>query len=235
MPTPYKILVKYPSRGRVDRFFEALDACVNNIQDKSNYFISLTLDTDDLVMNNEDVVKRIYEYENVEIAWGKSTSKVNAINRTMPDIEWDILVNLSDDQFFNIYGWDNIVRVEMETHFPDLDGYLHFKEKDSREALCVQTICGREYYKRFNYIYHPAYKSLFCDNHQMIIAQMLKKYVYIPYELIVHKNPAYLEYGMERDELFDIQQDIGYTVDHKTFLEFQSRNFDIHLFLNKQS
>jgi hypothetical protein len=227
------ILIKFPSRQRPERFFTALDACIDNIQDKENYFISATLDSDDETVNNEEFISRVRTRRNVGIEWGLSESKVDAINRSMPNIHWDILVVLSDDQFFNIFGWDTLVRTEMNNHFPNGDGYLHFKEKDSREYLCVQTICDRRYYERFNYVYHPEYKSLFCDNHQMKVAQMLGKYVYIPYELMIHKNPAYTEYGMERDELFNRQQEIGYSVDQQKFIEMQGRNFDIHLIQDK--
>ena len=220
-----KILIKFPSRGRVDRFFSALDACVSNIQDKANYHVSFTLDSDDPVMNNDNVVARLMEYDNVSIGWGKSKSKVDAINRSMPDIEWDILVNLSDDQFFNIYGWDTMVRVEMANHFPDGDGYLHFQEKDSMSALCVQTICDKKYYDRFGYIYHPAYKSLFCDNEQFLVAKKLGRYIYIPYEIMTHSNPAYGY--LPKDEMFLKQQEIGYTIDQQTFIERQAKDFDL--------
>jgi len=227
MTNPAHILIVYPSRGRKERFFQALDACVNNIQDKNNYTILVKLDTDDEVMTQPEVVAKVLSYNNIDIAWGLSDSKVHAINRNIPESGWDILVNLSDDQFFSIFGWDSMVRSEMQTHFPDGDGYLHFMEKDSKEHLCVQTICDRAYYSRFNYIYHPAYKSLFCDNHQMAVAKILGRYAYIYYSLIIHKNPAYSEYGMERDAKFDSDQIIGYTVDHQTFIEMQSKNFEL--------
>ena len=47
MDKPLKILVKLPSRGRPEKLIKALDSIVDNIQDKENTFISLTLDTDD--------------------------------------------------------------------------------------------------------------------------------------------------------------------------------------------
>jgi len=227
MTNPAHILIVYPSRGRKERFFQALDACVNNIQDKNNYTILVKLDTDDEVMTQPEVVAKVLSYNNIDISWGLSESKVHAINRNIPESGWDILVNLSDDQFFNIYGWDSMVRVEMQNNFPDGDGYLHFREKDSQHHLCVQTICDKKYYDRFGYIYHPEFKSLFCDNEQFLVAKILERYVYIPYDLIVHKNPAYSEYGMDKDIMFLQQQEIGYTIDQQTFIRRQALNFDL--------
>jgi len=223
-----KILFKLPSRGRKDRFFQALDSIVNNLQDTENYHIAATLDTDDEIMNNEDVFYKLAEYKNLSVQWGASKNKIDAVNRSIPDISWDVIVICSDDIFFNIYGFDTMIRQEMQGHFPEGDGYLHFNEKDSGVNLNVMTVCDRKYYERFNYIYHPEYLSLFADNEQFEVAKMLKRYVYIPYSIMVHKNPAYSEYGMERDELFNQQQEIGWTIDQETFNRRKAKNFDLH-------
>ncbi len=49
---------------------------------------------------------------------------------------------------------------------------------------------GVDYYKRFNYIYHPDYKSLWCDNEFHEVAQRLDRYVYIDTDLYRHNHPA---------------------------------------------
>lgn len=223
-----KILFKLPSRGRYDRFFEALDSIVNNIQDTGNYHVACTLDLDDPVMHNPTVFGRIMNYPNASIQWGRSDNKIHAVNRSIPDMDWDVIVIASDDIFFNIYGFDAMIRQEMQGHFPEGDGYLHFNEKDSGVNLNVMTVCDRKYYERFNYIYHPEYLSLFADNEQFEVAKMLKRYVYIPYSIMVHKNPAYSEYGMERDAMFDEQQALGWTIDQETFNRRKAKNFDLH-------
>jgi hypothetical protein len=222
---PYKILIKFPSRGRKDRFFKALEACINNIQDKDNYSISCTLDFDDPVMNNDEVKEKIASYDKVLVEWGKSDSKIHAINRDL-QLDFDILVVLSDDIFFNIFGWDTLVRMEMENNFPDGDGYLHFKEHDTRDILNVMTVIDKKYYQRFNYIYHPSYKSLWCDNHQMAVAKILKRYKYIPFEIMLHRCPAYGYLDCPRDEMFNRQQK-DWQEDELNFKYWQSKNFDL--------
>lgn len=221
----YKILIKFPSRGRKERFFKALDACINNIQDKGNYQVSCTLDLDDPIMNNDEVKEKIASYQNVSVCWGKSDSKIHAINRDLPE-DFDILVVLSDDIFFNIFGWDTLVRMEMENNFPDGDGYLHFREKDTTDILNVMTVIDKKYYDRFGYIYHPSYKSLWCDNEQMAVSKILKRYAYVPFEIMLHRCPAYGYTDCPRDEMFNTQQNF-WQLDEMNFNERRLKNFDL--------
>jgi hypothetical protein len=58
MREPLRILFKYPCRGRRDMFFESLDSLDRNIRDRDNYFISLTLDTDDTILNTPEVIEK---------------------------------------------------------------------------------------------------------------------------------------------------------------------------------
>lgn len=228
MDKPLKILVKLPSRGRPKKLIKALDSIVDNIQDKENTFISLTLDSDDDTVNNESFISQIRTRQaKISIEWGLSTSKIHAVNRSIPDIEWNVIVIGSDDIFFNFFGFDSIIRAEMNGHFPDGDGYLHFHEKDSGSVLCVMTVCDKKYYDRFGYIYHEDYKSLFSDNEQMEVAKILGRYIYIPYSIMEHRNPAYNEYNEEKDCQFLEQQKIGWSVDMETYNRRKAKNFDL--------
>lgn len=223
MSEPLKILIKFPSRGRPDRFFIALDSCVNNIQDRANYHVSCTLDEDDSAMNNSDVIARIHEYENVSIEWGLSKSKIDAVNRSMPDYPWDVVIVHSDDILFTFYGFDTIVRDAFDD---GLDWLVHIPDNDAKSALAVVYIAGKRFYERFGYIYNPVYKSLFCDNEIMEISKAIGRYKYVDIPgIIFHANAAYGH--MERDEMFNRQQEIGWTEDQKTYYERKARNFDL--------
>ena len=222
----YKILFKYPSRGRPENFFSGLDSIVNNLFNVDDYHISCTLDFDDHLMNHPDVVTRIEEYENTSIGWGTSESKIHAVNRSMPDIDWDIIVCMSDDMRLLMYGFDVVIRQQFEDG--NFDKLIHLPDRDAGKALAVMYIAGRTFYDRVGYIYNPIYKSLFCDNEIMDIAKRLNKYYYVDYpHIIEHLNPAY-GYG-KKDSMFIEQQEIGWTEDQKTYYERKSRNFDINL------
>lgn len=223
-----KILFKYPCRGREGMFFESLNSLDLNIRDRDNYHISLTLDEDDLILNSPSVIGKINSYKNVSIQWGLSTSKVHAINRSMPDYDYDILVAWSNDMFATFYGIDDIFRTYMQHDGPeDFDFLAHFPEPDARDMLNVLYVATRRYYERFSYIYHPSYKSLFCDNESLHVAKALGRYRYynIP-GLFVHKNAAYPQYNLVRDELFNEQQNL-WPVDENNFFERKKIKFGL--------
>lgn len=223
-PPPFK-LFKFPSRGRPDRFFKSLDSVVNNISDTDYFHISCTLDDDDPTMNNKEVVDRINSYKNTSIEWGTSKSKVHAINRSMPDIPFDILICVSDDTIFNIFGFDVMIGIDMLEHFPNLDGILHYPDQDAGAALATLYVAGRKWWEyREKNIYHPSYLSLFCDNEEMCVAQKLGKYKYCGYQINLHLNPAYHTNNMPRDKMFNDQQDC-WPIDEANFNLRQSNNF----------
>lgn len=223
---PFK-LFKYPSRGRPERFFKSLDSIVNNVSDVDYYHVACTLDLSDETMNNTEVINRIKEYKNVSIQWGESNSKIHAVNRSMPDIPFDILINMSDDMEFNIFGFDVMIGVDMLAHFPDMDGLLHYPDQDAKEFLATMYIAGRKWWEfRGKNIYHPSYRSLWCDNEEMLVAQMLNKYKYCGYQINVHNNPAYGH--LPKDDLFNRQQS-DWNDDEKNFYERKARNFDLNL------
>lgn len=224
---PFK-LFKFPSRGRPVRFFKSLDSIIHNISDKDYFHISCTLDLDDEAMNNEQVIERIKQYPNTSIEWGYSKSKIDAINRSMPNIDWQILIAMSDDMIFNIFGFDTMIGVDMLNHFPDFDGLLHYPDQDAKEHLATMYIAGRKFYDKFGYIYNPDYKSLWCDNHVMELAQLLGKYKYCGYQINIHLNPAYGH--LEKDSMF-LEQQGHWEADELIYREYEKRNFDYQNYL----
>lgn len=230
---PLRILFKFPCRGRREMFFESLNSLDRNIRDRVNYHISLTLDKDDDILNTEEVIEKIKTYNNTTIAWGLSESKIHAINRDLPDYDFDIIICWSQDMFAEFFGFDDIMREYILQSCEGLDHLIHFPEMDAKEYLNVLYIATRKYFDRFGYIYHPSYISLWCDNESMEVAKILGKYKYIGVpNLYIHKNPAYNHHNIQRDELFDLQQSY-WGVDEANFNERMAKNFDLHLIENK--
>lgn len=221
MNNPYRILFKYPSRGRPDRFFKSLDTIYNNLYDLVNFQVSCTLDTDDLAMFNQSVIEKIYSYKNISISWGLSDSKVHAINRDMPENGWDIVVVMSDDMAFTFYGFDQIIR---EAFSDSLDWLVHIPDNDAKDILAVMYIAGRPFYNRRGYVYYPGYKSLHCDNEIQAIARKEGRYKFVNCPGVIwHGNPAYGH--MPKDPMFEEQQRIGWTEDHALYNEREANNF----------
>lgn len=220
-----KILFKYPSRGRESRFFDSLDTIYNNIVDQDNFHVAVTLDTDDEVMCRDEIKGRLANYKNLSVAWGLSESKVDAINRSFPSYDFDIIICWSDDMIWTFYGFDDVIRQHIMEHVPDGDGLIHFPEPDAKDALNTLYIATRKYYDRFGWIYHPSYKSLWCDNETMLTAKALGRYHFFNFNwLFIHKNPAYGH--LPRDPMFDMQQAL-WGEDEANFHARKARNFDL--------
>lgn len=61
-------------------------------------------------------------------------------------------------------GYDNIIAVNMNKYFPNMDGALHFNDGRVGNSLFTLSIMGKKLYDQFGYIYHPDYKYTYCDN-----------------------------------------------------------------------
>lgn len=120
---------------------------------------------------------------------GPRLGKIGAINRDIEKITapWDILVNISDDQKPIVRGYDDIIRRAMP---PSLDASLWFYD-GYQDRINTQEIVGRRYYERFNYIYHPSYKSFCCDNEATLVAKALGKQKRIRKSIIRHDHPQW--------------------------------------------
>jgi hypothetical protein len=213
------ILFKYPSRGRPEHFFRSLDSIV-----KENYHVAATLDLDDEAMNTPEIRARLESYSNLSVQWGHSCSKIHAVNRDMPDVPWSIVVNMSDDMVFNRCGFDTCIRKEMARGFPNNDGLLHFPDQDAGRKLATLYIAGRGFYDKFGYIYHPGFKSLWCDNLVQEVAQKLDRYLLLEYDINVHLNPAYGY--VPKDAMFRRQQ-LDWDHDEKLYLQIKKRGYDL--------
>lgn len=221
-----KILIKYPSRGRPKAFFEGLDSIVWNLHDADSVHIVAIADLDDTSMNRPDFFNKFCTYgKKITCNFDASLSKISAINRTLyvydeetSDrdmlLKPDIIVVMSDDMRFTSLYFDKIIRDQFADD--NFDKLLHFPDQDAKHALATMYIAGRTFYERFNYIYHPSYQSLWCDNEIMEVAQKLGKYQYVDYPgVISHLNPAY-GHG-EKDEMFIAQQEVGWSVDQENY------------------
>lgn len=228
-----KILIKYPSRSRPERFFEGLDSITKLVADKENYRVMCSFDFDDPTMYNDSVKDRIGQQlgDKAFIVYDKSINKIDAINRDIPPTgikgwfdDWNILVCMSDDMRFIAYGWDQLIREGFQHNAPDLDAFLHYPDSTARNMLCTMSILGRKYFERDGYIYHPSYQSLWCDNEAMEVAQLRGKYIYMGIQLFDHLHPAYQLAAWDAQY---VQQQGLWGVDEANYIERKRHNFYI--------
>ena len=186
-----KLLIKFPTRNRPEKFLNVLRKYVDYLNNKNNYEIIISCDDDDESMKQDYVVDVINDYNNVKLFYNNNKTKIEAINANMDNIDFDILLLASDDMIPLVKGFDNMIREDMNKYFPDTDGILWYNDGHQGNRLNTLCILGKKYYDRFKYIYNPEYKSFYSDNEFMEVGNILNKQKYIDNVIIEHQHPDY--------------------------------------------
>lgn len=231
MSKKHKILFKYSSRSRKNKFFLGLDNIISKISDKENYLIVVSLDFDDKEMFNKEVLERLIPYINnhkVFPVFGYSKNKIDAINRDMDKFDdWQILCNFSDDMSFKVEGFDEIIREKFRINFTDTNGNIYFNDGFVGDKISTMSIIGKAYFdsQMMNKkIYHPSYFSLWCDNEYTEVAKHFNKIVYDNRILYKHEHPAN-GIGVADEQL---QKTESYSsVDGENYIKRKSINFGL--------
>ena len=223
-----KILVKIPTRGRRLQLFSMLDLYLSYLQSPKDIEFLIVADADDETMQPELVKPRLdwlqtfYEVP-INIVYGYSENKIHAVNRDTPD-DWDILILTSDDMQPICYGYDSIIRKDMNEHFPDTDGILYYP--DGFTNLNTLPILGKKYYDRFGYIYNPLFKSFFCDNVFHEIGDILKKQYYANIVLFKHYHPC--NTGIGWDDVYE-KNNTPWDEDKLVYAQLKAVSYEGHL------
>lgn len=216
-----KILIKFPTRGRPKKFLEVLDMYYSFLSDIDRTIFQITIDEDDTLMNNNNVIDKLKNYKNLFYNIGISKTKIHAVNRDIIVGDWDVLLLASDDMIPIKNGYDDIIRKYMIDKYPDTDGVLWFND-GNRKDLNTLSILGSKYYQRFNYIYNPNYKSLWADNEFMTVADILNKQTFYDEVIIHHQHP---DWGYGGKDNVHTLNNINDDYDRNVFLLRQKNNF----------
>ena len=233
MTTDPKILIKFPTRGRPQKFFKALKAYIDFADDISKIGFLISMDENDASMNNEEI-KTILENAKTRVKlayfYGQSKSKIQAVNADMEKVSgWDIVLLASDDMIPVVRGYDTIIRKDMNDHFRDMDGVLWYND-GGQNRINTLSILGKKYYDRFGYIYNPEYISLWCDNEFTDVSTQLNKVYKSDQIIIEHAHPIYQK--TEYDPLY-IHNESFFQIDKVTYEKRREKNFDLDLLRKK--
>ena len=193
-----RILLKCPTRSRPTQFLKTLKQYVSLANRPDLLGVCVSCDSDDTTMkpaNIQYAIKNItHKTAWCEICYGESKNKIEAVNADISSVswKWDIIVLVSDDMVPQIKGYDDVIRTHMLANFPDTDGILWVNDGTQGNNLNTLSILGRKMYDSFGYIYHPSYKSLFCDTEftDLCKGPLKQKCTYIDYMLIRHEHPG---------------------------------------------
>jgi len=228
-----KILIKFPSRSRPEKFKYALYNYVSKCKDKKRTEFLFTFDSDDETMNNEEMKQEISDLCHgikYYIDYGTSENKIHAINRGLKEtFHWNIVLLASDDMIPTVKGYDEIIREKMKATYPDLDGVLWFNDGYAEDRLNTLVIMGNKYFRRFNYIYNPNYKSFFCDNEFMDVANRLRKQTYFSQCIIRHQHPSNTA-DVQEDELYR-QNNKYWNEDERFYYHSKAYDYDLSVLI----
>lgn len=222
-----RILLKCPTRSRPKQVIETLRKYIDLANKPDLIGICVSCDTDDATMHDPNVE---YHITNLPVAWVKiffsgNNSKIEAVNADMHKIEWewDIVILVSDDMIPKVKGYDDIIRSNMT---PDLDRIVWVNDGVQGYFLNTLSIMGRKMYESIGYIYHPSYKSLFCDNEftDLCKGPLASKCSYIETVLIRHEHFR-TGFPEKNDALYQKNQRY-WSADFKNYISRKTYEYD---------
>ncbi len=195
------MLVKWPTRQRPGEFLAALTQWRRLASRRNTIRYIISVDADDASMQGLVPRAGLAAMPDVRVFTGPAgRSKIQAGNADLPDgrtndrpagldFAPDVLLLASDDMLPQHHDWDAIVAEEMARHFPALDGATHFNDGyHGQDKLITLSIMGWNLYRRFGYVYHPAYRSFYFDNEFTDVVRMIGKYHYDPRVIFRHQH-----------------------------------------------
>lgn len=227
-----RILLKFPTRSRPQKAVATLTKYIRMANHPETIGVAVSCDTDDTSMSRnimQDEIRNMFK----KVAWGRlflspNKSKIEACNANMNEIDypWDIVVLVSDDMIPQVKGYDDAIRNHMKASFPDTNGILWFNDGYQEDRLNTLCVFGRRMYESFGYIYHPAYKSLFCDTEltDLCRGSLKDKCLYVSHCIIRHEHPV-TGFTDQLDGLYTINQNY-WNQDMDTYIARKTYNVD---------
>lgn len=168
---------------------EAAKACqklwLDNADNVANIEIITCVDHDDIESQKAFPDAVISQGNDVVSAWNEAAKHATG----------DILIGLDDD-WVSPPSWDQII----ESYMCNGADILHVGDLHRKDDLVCHAIISKRFYDAMGYLYHPAFKSVYCDNW---FSELAKRWGYVDATQggkvdlgFIHKNPSQ-NYGTE--------------------------------------
>jgi hypothetical protein len=218
-----KISVKIPSRGRPNELIETLNRWSIYAHNISQVEFIVSLDNDDETMKNPEIIAQLIKIPNCKYFFGNNKSKQEAVNADLDKVTGDIIFHICDDVICEQMGWDDKIIKDMKENFPHLNGVLHYPDGIQDEKICTHPVIGKNYLKKFGYISHPSYKSLWADNEFTEVAKHLGKIKYIDTKFFEHDHPMK---GNRKADALNSRDDANFGPDQRNYFDRLKGGFD---------
>lgn len=215
-----KLLIQFPTLARPEKFLNCLEKYLEKASNLHELKFNINCDFYDDAMNNRVVVDKIHSLvgfntnkDNISYAinFDDNTTKISSVNAHIQNENFDIVMVASDDMIPCAENWDAHIASNMEKYFPDLDGCLHYNDGYAGNKLITLSILGKKLYDYFGYIYHPDYKSLYCDDEFTQEVKRLNKVQYIDDVIIKHEHYSSKDNSNSGDFDFSAQKTLYYS------------------------
>lgn len=183
-----KIMLKYPSRSRFSEFKKNVELWESMVSTENEFEWVFSFDQDDPQLKeyiNYTPKNKCTKFAN--LPEGKIAACNANVNQVLQFHHFDMIWLVSDDMKPQKKNFDTIITNQLLEHYPDKNGAVHINDGLQGLRLCTFSCIGVPYYKEFGYLYHPDYKSCYCDDEFTIIAWANRKMVWIPDVLVRHE------------------------------------------------
>jgi hypothetical protein len=224
-----RLIVKFPTRNRPDKFKAVFERYIGLLSGKHDVEFVLSMDADDPSMNNQQIHEWLcMKARRNRIRWfyGNSKTKVEACNANLESVEGDVLLLASDDMVPLQQNYDDFIFQAFSMTYPDFDGAIKFWDgfRSKDDPMLTLPIIGLPLYRRFGYIYHPDYTSLYCDEEQTEVLRALGKLSICKVCIIQHQwTPEHFDLLHARNENKEM-----YALDGAVFERRKKAGFDLH-------
>lgn len=220
---PKKISIIHPSRQRPQMAYETYKKWMTQCVHTNEVEYILSVDNDDPTLQSYN-----WEFKNaldVTFHYNNNRSAIDAINYAAQFAKGNIFIVVSDD-FDTFFAWDEFLLEKLKDYCDFIvktnDGYL------GNNWLITLPILDREYYNRFEYIYYPEYKHLWCDTEMTVVGKMLGKIIDLQHFTDkVFKHNHHTMGLMEKDEIA-VKNDATWDQGKSLFLERYDADFYIN-------
>lgn len=148
----------------------------------------ISIDEDDRFMKSKEMDNYLRRQNDCQVFVGQSKGKIEAVNADFDKLgNYDVLILASDDMIPVTRHYDVVIADLMKQHFPAMDGCLHFNDGTNIHGLNTMPIAGKRLLDDWGYIYHPSYKSIYCDNEFQEVTERDEKSYRDPRVLFLHQ------------------------------------------------